>query len=249
VEQTAPFVAAVAPGAHPLDADAGAEVGDASASDAHAASDADASAGGEVVMTTQAEGDDDLDGDEGIKELIATPFELGADYGPPPKPALASGLAFEVTQGSDASTEAFATVTVKLSNHGNTKEQVFFRRELVTLEVSNVDGTVLCEPEPDDRTPDRQAFTLLAPGGSISVTSRLVELCPQDTFARPGLYLVRGAFDTDISGSDFGLEAFVGHLSAEKPAVVRIRTGHLPFPGRRVLAEVQVGAAPTPKPQ
>jgi hypothetical protein len=237
--QKAPFVAAVAP-TTPGAADGGAAAADAGADVADAA----VSAPGDVVMTS--EGDDELDEDEGIKELYATPFELGPDYAPAPK-APASGLALEVTQGSDASTEAFATVTVRLSNHGTAAEQVFFRRELVTLEVSNVDGTRLCEPEPDDRSPDRQAFTLLAPGGSISVTSRLAELCDKDTFARPGLYLVRGSFDTAIAGKEFGFDAFVGHLTADKPAAVRIRKGTLPFPGPRTLQEVQVGAAPMPK--
>ena len=44
-----------------------------------------------------------------------------------------------------------------------------------------------------------------------------------------------------------GLDAFVGHLTADKPAAVRIRKGTLPFPGPRMLQEVQVGAAPMPK--
>jgi hypothetical protein len=241
--QTAPFVAAVAPpvpaGSAPEDPapdDAGAPRTDAGAA---------ASPGsGEVVMTETGHAHEAPHHDPGIKELQATPFELGGDYAPPPAAPKTSGLSFEVTRGSDAATGSQATVTVKLANHGSTSERVFFRRELVSLEVSSVDGTTVCEPEPDDRSPDRQAFTLLAPGGSISVTSRLAEICPQETFARPGLYLVRGAFNTDIDGSSFKIEAFVGHLSSERPAVVRIRTGELPFPGPRAFERVQVGAAP-----
>jgi hypothetical protein len=240
--QTAPFVAAIAPpapgGADAVPADAGA-----------APSDGGAAAGpgsGEVVMTET--GHEAEHHDPGIKQLQATPFELGGDYAPQPV-APTSGLSFEVTRGSDAATGSQATVTVKLANHGSTSERVFFRRELVSLAVSSVDGTTVCEPEPDDRSPDRQAFTLLAPGGSISVTSRLAEVCPQETFARPGLYLVRGAFSTDIDGSSFKFEAFVGHLSSERPAVVRIRTGELPFPGPRAFERVQVGAAPIQREQ
>ncbi len=237
--QTAPFVAAVAPPTPSSEEAAPVDAG-APPTDAGAAA---APGSGEVVMTETGHGHELAHQEPGIKVLQGTPFELGGDYTPPPA-VPTSGLGFEVTRGSDAATGSLATVTVKLANHGSTSERVFFRRELVSLEVSSVDGTTVCEPEPDERWPDRQAFTLLASGGSITVTSRLAEVCPQETFARPGLYLVRGAFSTDVDGSKFGFEAFVGHLSSERPAVVRIRTGELPFPGQRAFERVQVGAAP-----
>jgi len=249
--QKPPFVAMLAPAAppaaeHDADADAGTDAADAGPSATDAASDAGASANAAPAMpessgivmtdTTNPEAEQFR-----IKELHGTPFELGADYAPPAKPA-AVGLTFDVTQGSDAETERNATVTVELANHGTTAAEVYFRRELVTLEVSSVDGTSMCDPGPDDRSPDRQAFTRLAAGQSIKVTSRLAELCPTDTFARPGLYLVRGAFDGENSGSEFGFDAFVGHLTGENAATVRIRKGTLPFPGVRALEDVQVGA-------
>ncbi len=246
--QTPPFVAAVAP---PSDAADGgiADGGDADGGsvDAGPADAGPAAAAGEIVMTdTSGSAAAQPAGEAaktGIKELHGTPFELGGDYAPPPQPS-GPGLAFEVTQGSDAASEANATVTVRLVNHGSSAEEVYFRRELVTLEVSSVDGVQLCEPGPDDRSPDRQAFTRLAPGGNITVTSRLAELCPQETFARPGLYLVHGTFDGLVSGSAFGFDAFVGHLTADNAAVVRIHSGRLPFPGERAIEEVQVGATP-----
>ncbi|HEX5099180.1 MAG TPA: hypothetical protein VFV94_06755 [Polyangiaceae bacterium] len=234
--QTPPFVARVEPPAEASDAGA-----DSGGADAPATAGADA--GGEIVMTDTTDAGASRPHDEGVKELHSTPFALGNDYAPPPPPP-AAGLAFEVTQGSDAQREATATVTVKLSNHGSTAADVYFRRELVTLEVSSVDGVQTCDPGPDDRSPDRQAFTHLAPGRSISVTSRLAEMCAQETFARPGLYLVGGSFDGVVSGAEFGFDAFVGHLDAPKSVTVRVRTGTLPFPGERALEEVQVGVAP-----
>jgi hypothetical protein len=235
--QTPPFVARVAPPAEA--SDAGTEP--SAAPDAGAAPNEDA--GSEIVMTDTSDAGASRPHDEGIKELHSTPFTLGNDYTTPPAPA-AVGLTFEVTQGSDAKSEATATVTVKLANRGSTATDVYFRRELVTLEVSGADGVETCAPGPDDRSPDRQAFTHLAPGGSITVTSRLAELCTQETFARPGLYLVRGSFDGVVSGAEFGFDAFVGHLAAERAVTVRIRTGTLPFPGERTLEEVQVGVTP-----
>jgi hypothetical protein len=228
VPLAAPFIAAIAP-KEPELIDGGVDGG----------SDAVVLESGEVKLI------DDADSEAlgGVKELHGTPFTLGGDYTPPPK-VVPHGLEFEVTRGSDAASESTATVTVQLSNHGTTPERVYFRRELVTFEVTGVDGTEQCDPGPDDRAPDRQAFTLLKPGGSISFTSRLAEMCPQDTFARPGLYLLKGSFDSDISGEQQGLEAFVGHLTSEREATVRIRTGRLPFESPRPREDVQVGAAP-----
>jgi hypothetical protein len=228
--KAAPFVAMAAP------SHGGSDAGSEAPPDA-APSDAGDSA--EVVMT-------ETEVVDGVKVLYGTPFALGADYAPPPKPTT-PGLVFELTQGSDAATEATATVTARLSNHGTAPERIFLRREHITFEVSSPDGTELCDPGPDKRSPDRQGFTLLSPGGSVTLTSRLAEMCPQDTFARPGLYLVHAAIDPDVDGAEFGFDAFVGHLDAERPAMVRIRSGRLPFPGTRSLEEVQVGAtAPGP---
>ncbi len=86
---------------------------------------------------------------------------------------------------------------------------------------------VACDPQPDSRVPDKQAFKSIAPGGSIEATSRLIELCPDDTFARPGLYLARARFSPSVSGNDFGIEAVTGHFTSEQPAVIRIRSGEL----------------------
>jgi hypothetical protein len=180
-----------------------------------------------------------------VKILTATPFELGGDYAPPAK-LDEPGLGLELVRGSDAHSESNVTATLKLTNHGKTAERVYFRRELVSFQVTGSDGSVICDPQPDTRAPDRQAFSLLNPGGALTITSRLIELCPDDTFARPGIYVVEAAFDAFADGKDFGYEAFVGHLVAERGVVVRVQTGSLPFPGPRALEPVRVGATPTP---
>ncbi|HEV8246380.1 MAG TPA: hypothetical protein VGP93_11455, partial [Polyangiaceae bacterium] len=132
-------------------------------------------------------------------------------------------------------------VTVQVRNRSKDKLSVFFRRELLSFEVSGPDGRVSCDPQPDSRAPDRQAFRALTPGASITSTSRLIELCPDDAFARPGLYLAYARFDANSSGENLGLDAITGKFVSEKPAVIRIRTGELPFLGRRVMERVKVG--------
>jgi hypothetical protein len=180
-----------------------------------------------------------------VKLLTGTPFTLGADYAPPAK-LKEETLVLELERGSDAFSESNVTVTLKLANHGKRPERVYFRRELVSFQVTGPDGSLICDPQPDTRAPDRQAFSLLNPGGSLTITSRLIELCPDDTFARPGMYVVEAAFDAFADGKDFGYEAFIGHLVADRGVVVRVQTGSLPFPGVRALEAVRVGSTPQP---
>jgi hypothetical protein len=177
-----------------------------------------------------------------VKELVATPLVLGGDYAPPPPAVPPPTLAFELVLGSDARSFSSATATVKLTNHDKTLRRIYFRRELVSFRVTGPDGTVTCDPQPDERAPDRLAYTALNPGGSITVTSRLAELCPGDSFQRPGLYVVEAQLDAFATGAEFGFDAFVGKLVSPRAVVVRIRTGTLPFPGERVVEAVRVGA-------
>jgi hypothetical protein len=184
----------------------------------------------------------ELHEDERVKELHGTSFELGGDYAPPKSEEEPEEFGLNLQRGSDALDETQATITLALSNRSKKPRHVYFRREFVSFQVSGPDGSVICDPQPDGRAPDRQAFSLVAPGGSLATTSRLVELCPDDTFARPGLYVVNAQLDTFANGAEFGFDAFVGRLVAERPVVIRIRKGVLPFPGTRTVEEVKVGA-------
>ncbi|HVJ15567.1 MAG TPA: hypothetical protein VM686_09000, partial [Polyangiaceae bacterium] len=180
----------------------------------------------------------------GVKELVGTPFTLGDEYAAkPPKNEQPPPLEVRFARGSDASSEETATVTVEVRNRSNEPVRIFFRRELMSFDLSGPDGAITCDPQPDTRAPDLQAFRLLNPGGSVSSTSRLIELCPDDTFARPGLYLAHARFNASVPSEGFAFEALTGTFVSEKPAVIRIRTGELPFVGRRTFQRVKVGAA------
>jgi hypothetical protein len=134
-------------------------------------------------------------------------------------------LQLRLVHGSDAATELSATATVEV--RAKKKSQLYFRRELIRFIVHGPEGIRGCDPEPDERAPDRQAYSTLAAGKSVSATSLLAELCPKFTFGRPGLYLVSARFDAERDGAEFGLSAFTGRLESRKQALVRIRTGEL----------------------
>jgi hypothetical protein len=235
-QQNEPFVVQIAPPLPPDKTDGG-----IAADEQTDAGDAGHEPEAASVDAGSGRGVDD-DADHSVKELRGTRFELGSDYAPPkPDSAPPDPFVLEIQRGSDALDETQATVTISLKNRQKKSQHVYFRREFVSFEVSGPDGVTTCDPQPDGRTPDRQAFSLLAAGGSLTTTSRLIELCPDDTFARPGLYVINAALDTFAKGEGFGFDAFVGHLVTEQPAVIRIRTGSLPFPGTRTLEEVKVG--------
>ncbi len=129
----------------------------------------------------------------------------------------------EMARGSDAKSELQVMATVRVRNPGRSKLVVFVRRELITFEVMTPRGSVSCVAEPDKRNPDRRAFVTLNPHGSITLPSRLVELCPRGTFTVAGLYLVQARFDASADGSDLGLSAFTGSLHTSRPVPVRVR--------------------------
>ena len=181
-----------------------------------------------VEPVTLPEGKLDPEHDSRVKELVASSFELTADLlGNEAEEDPSLPLTLRLLRGSDAANERTATATVELRARGK-KTQVYFRRELVSFMVHGPEGIRACDPQPDDRAPDRQAYATLAAGQAITATSMLAELCPNFTFGRPGLYLLTARFDATRDGAEFGLRAFTGRLESRRQAVLRIRTGELP---------------------
>ena len=181
-----------------------------------------------------------------VKELSGTPLKLGSDFANAAKPPLEPnapppGLELSIA-GGDASNEGAVTATTTFTNRGKRKQDLYFRRELITYEVSGPDGEFECDPEPDKRSPaDRSAVQTLRPGGKFSAVSRLIEMCPARAFARPGLYLVHARFDAADPATDLGFQAFMGRLVSKKPALVRVRAGELPFTPASGAVRVHVG--------
>jgi hypothetical protein len=177
----------------------------------------------------------DAEGIGPVKELIGDPVILDPRYaewagtpGEHPDPDEdddePDDPTVQMVRGSDARTEMNVTAVTRVRNPMNHKLVIFLRRELITFEVMNPQGRVVrCEAEPDERNPDRRAFRTIRPGGSVSVTSRLVELCERGTFAEPGLYLVNAEFEAPADGGEFGLAAYTGTLRTPVPATVRVR--------------------------
>jgi hypothetical protein len=178
----------------------------------------------------------------GIKQLVAASITLGTEYEPRAAAPDPEPLGLLLTRGSDARTERDATISVSLVNQSKKAERVFFRRELVSFEISGPSGVVTCEPGPDRRAPDRSSVRTLRPGGRISATSRLIEMCPQGALRRPGLYLVHGRFQGIGGAADpQAPPAFEGRLVSHQPVQIRVRRGWGPLPPQREPERVRVG--------
>lgn len=187
----------------------------------------------------------------GVRNLQGRPFALGSKY------ALWSDVGLEgdsraplrlrISRGSDAENERLVTVTVGMTNQTSSPMKLFFRRELLSFDVLGPPGEVKCEIDPEAREPEKQAFMTLAPGRELTMTSRLVELCPRGTFFHPGLYLVNATLHASDRGERFGMDAFVGEVSSVKPRPVRVRRRAEPFLAPAPL-RVPSGPAGAPPP-
>lgn len=175
-----------------------------------------------------------------VKQLLGPSITLGEAFREKPREPDPSPLALLLTRGSDAATEREATISVTLVNQSSRPETVFFRRELLRFELSGPTGLIECDPLPANRAPDRSAFRVLAPGERVSATSRLIELCPTGALGVPGLYLVFGRYESDVSGDQFGLAAFQGRVVSDEPALVRIRKGWRDLPAQREPLRVRI---------
>lgn len=178
---------------------------------------------------------------DAVKQLIATPISLGDSYKKPEAVVDTEPLRLVLSRGSDARTEADATITVALVSQGKKPERVFFRRELVSFEVSGPSDVFSCDPGPDARVPDRQSLVTLRPGKRISAVSRLIELCPQGAFRRPGLYLVHGRYDSTSADDSNAPSFYQGRLVSHEPVVVRIHRGWGDLPPQRQPQRFEIG--------
>jgi hypothetical protein len=183
---------------------------------------------------------------DAFKQLAGSMFALGSEYsrwsrhGIPSESEEAGPLHFQLNSGSDVQEELGTMVSVTLKNRSKHKEIVYFRRELISFEVMGPDGLSQCDAKPDDRAPEPQSFARLGPGGSVSATSRLVELCPRGTFAHPGLYLVHARFDANQKGAMYGLDAYVGEVVSDNPVAIRIRRGDFPYTSKHKMRSLEL---------
>lgn len=130
----------------------------------------------------------------------------------------------------DAAGPNDVTISVTLANEGLRAALLRFRSDDVGFTVSAPDGQVTrCDRGINRRAVVRDFFESLRPRGKQSFTLRLQEVCPVNTFARPGVYTVTANASLSQSGEAQNLAATVASVQAEAPTRVRVRSGRLPY--------------------
>jgi hypothetical protein len=128
----------------------------------------------------------------------------------------------------DASSSRGITITVTSTNAGKRPITVALRPWMFSFHVVGPFGkdTICGGEEPRGSLP-RDAFKTLKPDGSSAFTVLLGEICPRDTFERPGLYRVTPKLRAGETSPD--LEAYTATVKANKPTLIRLASGPEPF--------------------
>ncbi len=153
---------------------------------------------------------------------------------------------FEMVRGSDATNARAVTASVRLRNPTGRRMVAYVRRDLLSFDVVGEQGTVTCTADDEPRDPTRGAYTTLRPHGTLTLVSRLVELCPRGTFAGRGIYLVGATFESAENGSDVGLNAFTGTLETRRFLPIRVRHSITLYPNKPTPPTAR--RAPPPRP-
>jgi hypothetical protein len=124
-------------------------------------------------------------------------------------------------------------VHASLKNEGLRSAVIHVRRDDFAFTVVPPDeNQVECGPGPDLRGTARDFFTTLSAGRKKSFTIMLGELCPPNTFRRPGGYRIFTRVLMRHDASHVKLQSFQGTIHAGKPIELRVRSGPLPYHDR-----------------
>jgi hypothetical protein len=161
---------------------------------------------------------------------------------PPLKDELAASLTLTATRFDDASRPTDIQLSVQAHNSGERPIFVALRSRMLSFVVSGPDGVVPCKRKTENNYVARDHFRTLHHGKHVHLSVMLAELCPPNTFDRPGLYAAAPVLHVDADGREYGLMGLTGtvtardpgrvggtHRSDEDTTLIRIRQGRLPF--------------------
>lgn len=176
----------------------------------------------------------------GIKRLAAAAFTIAeapeltaksagpkaGDTAPPSERKPESDSLVELTVGAriDAAIGREVAATVSLRNRDHAPVTTLFRPSTVGFEVLGPEGVVHCTQRIVRGSPIAELFSTLAAGASSSLTVNVDAACPNETFARAGVYEVSAIFDsTGASGTALGLRTLDASVRGREPLLVRVR--------------------------
>src|SRR5262249_4735837 len=134
-------------------------------------------------------------------------------------------------------------ITVTATNTGRRPMLAVIRPRELGFRINGPNGAIQCDAGPPTHAIPREGFSTIKPGGSVSLTILLTEVCPRETLRRPGLYRIKPTPQLGESGAEIGLSAYTGNVSVKTPTYLRLLAGPEPF------YSTVPKAAPIPKPR
>ncbi|WP_437726602.1 hypothetical protein [Sorangium sp. So ce861] len=144
---------------------------------------------------------------------------------------------------SDAASPRSVVVRVSAKNAGKRPMTVAIRSRMLAFHVAGPNGTTVCEASPPTGAIPRDMFRTLKPGASVDLSLLLREVCPDDTFAREGLYQVTATLHANEPGMGLGVDAYTAVVYAKSSTLLRVKSAPEPF------YAAAPRAVPTPKPE
>ncbi|MBW2527756.1 MAG: hypothetical protein JRI23_26480 [Deltaproteobacteria bacterium] len=155
---------------------------------------------------------------------------------------LAAQLALGTSQYADASHPRDIVVSLSTKNVGERPRKVAFRRRQLSFTITGPDGVKQCRRRSVQHVIPPDLFRQLSAGNQIRMRVRLAELCPWDTFKRPGVYVATPtlhALEGDRGNTVGALTTVVTSKAADPkdpaadPAddatLIRVRSGMEPY--------------------
>lgn len=130
---------------------------------------------------------------------------------------------------ADAAAGRNVSITTTAKNAGRRAMTAVLRPRMLGYRVEGSDGVLDCLAAPPTHAVPRDMYRSYKPEATTSFTVLLAEVCPRDTFARPGLYRVTPTLFAQEHGRELGLTAHTQVVEAPAATLVRVQTGPEPF--------------------
>jgi hypothetical protein len=137
---------------------------------------------------------------------------------PPSTVSLSTPATLDLARGREVET------TVTLHNDGEHPIAVWFRPDMIQVDVSSPSGTLVCATTEAARTPISELVIDVPSKGSTSTSVLLTALCPVGAFDAPGIYRIFPRLDTTkIPNGPTSLSLWRGVAKSKAPLLVRVR--------------------------
>jgi hypothetical protein len=140
-----------------------------------------------------------------------------------------------VEQRVDAHAGRDVVLTIRAVNEGERKLKTVLRTRMLRVRVEELRADneaaqeTLCTGQHAAHGVASEHVTTLGTKGQSTLSLLVAELCPKETFRKPGLYRLRAEIDTSVEGESLKADPWLLGALARQSALARVATGRAPF--------------------